>query len=117
MNDDPAWPSPPSLHRMLYWGDAPGKRPHDHVRRDVPDVSRRGIIFVLQNGKDAHPDIQAKGWANCRICGAHLGTRDLTAFGFVWPEKAEHYVRSHGVWTPECDQLLQRVLATTARHP
>lgn len=109
--DDPAWPSSPSLHRMLYWGDSPGKRPHDHVRRDVSEVHRQSIVFVLKNGQDAHPEIQANGWANCRICGTNLGSRDLTAFGFVWPEKADHYLLEHGVWTPECDQLLRQVLA------
>ena len=112
-DDDPAWPSPPALRRMLYWGSAPGERPHDHVRRDVPTLGRGQVTFVLQNGADAHPGIQAKGSANCRICGAQLGSGDLTAFGFVWPEKADHYVTAHGVWTPECDQLLHAVLCFT----
>jgi len=112
--DDPAWPSPPSLHRMLYWGDVPGERPHDHIRHDVPDVHRRSVAFVLEHGKDVHPEMQAMGWANCRICGANLGSRDMAAFGFVWPEKAEHYLLAHNVWTPECSQLLQSVLAARA---
>jgi hypothetical protein len=109
--DDPAWPSPPNLRRMLYWGRASGERPHDHIRSDVPEVSRRSVAFILQNGKDAHPSTQAMGWASCRICGANLGSRDLTAFGFVWPEKAEHYILAHGVWTPGCTILLQHALA------
>jgi hypothetical protein len=54
------------------------------------------------------------GWASCRICGANLGSRDLTAFGFVWPEKAEHYIVAHDVWTPECTQLFQRALSHAA---
>lgn len=36
---------------------------------------------------------------------------DLTRFGFVWPEKAEHYLTEHGVWTPECSELLLAVLS------
>jgi hypothetical protein len=51
------------------------------------------------------------GWASCRICGAQLGSMDLTRFGFVWPEKAEHYVVAHDVWTPECSEILRRVLS------
>jgi hypothetical protein len=94
---------------MLYWGEAPGERPQDHVRRDVPDVARQALAVVLQHGRDAHPDMQAMGWASCRICGANLGSRDLTAFGHVWPEKAEHYVLAHAVWTPECTDLFDAV--------
>lgn len=97
---------------MLYWGSDPGERPNDHIRQAVPDVSRRAVAFVLEHGKDAHPEIQAAGWANCRLCGAALGSRDLTAFGYVWPEKAEHYVSAHGVWTPECDAILHCVLSS-----
>jgi len=99
---------------MLYWGQAPGQRPHDHVRHDVSPASRRQLAVILQNGHDAHPWAQAMGWADCRICGAHLGSRDLTAFGFVWPSKAEHYITAHDVWTPECTQLLN-VVRTVAR--
>ena len=108
---DPAWPSDPALIRMLYWGTAPGDRPRDHIDVTVPTVHRRSVALVLKHGADAHPNVQAMGWASCRLCGAHLGSRDLTAFGFVWPEQAEHYLIEHDVWTPECAQLLQRVTA------
>lgn len=111
---DPAWPSPPDLRRMLYWGQSAGDRPQDHVRDDVPAVQRRSVAFILQNGRDAHPSVGTMGWASCRICGANLGSRDLTAFGFVWPEKAEHYIVAHDVWTPECTQLFQRALSHAA---
>lgn len=98
---------------MLYWGDSLGARPHDHVRRDVPDLARRQVALVLQNGTDAHPGVGLRGSANCRICGEPLGSGNLTAFGFVWPEKADHYVLVHGVWTPECSQLLHAALSFT----
>lgn len=94
---------------MLYWGAGPHARPQDHVRVDVTDAERRELAFVLEHGRDAHPKMQTKGWATCRICRDQLGSRDLTAFGFVWPERAEHYVLQHGVWTPECTALLHRV--------
>lgn len=99
---------------MLYWGRSAGERPQDHVRGDIPSGQRRAVVFILQNGRDAHPSMQAMGWANCRICGADLGSRDLTAFGFVWPEKAEHYLLAHDVWTPDCALLLKHALAHSA---
>lgn len=49
------------------------------------------------------------GWANCRICGERLGTRDLFGNGFVWPEGANHYVLIHKVWTKECDEMLAAI--------
>jgi len=113
MNCDPAWPSPPSLRRALYWGSTPGARPQDFVDVTVPAWCRAAVALVLKNGVDAHPGTQAMGWADCRLCGAHLGSMDLERFGFVWPEKAEHYVVAHGVWTPECGQLLDAVLFFT----
>jgi hypothetical protein len=99
---------------MLYWGREVGQRPQDFVDARVPAWEREAIAFVLKNGIDAHPGIQAMGWANCRLCGANLGSRDFTRFGYVWPEKAEHYLSSHGVWTPECSSLLQRALSRSS---
>lgn len=95
----------------MYWGDQVGKRPQDFVHQGAPTWQRDALVFILQNGLDAHPGIQAKGWANCRLCGAQLGSMDLTRFGFVWPEKAEHYVVAHDVWTPECSELLKNALS------
>lgn len=96
---------------MMYWGAGPGERPQDLVDASVSPWERAAIAFVLANGVDAHPGIRAMGWADCRICKVPLGSRDLTRFGFVWPEKAEHYLVEHGVWTPECDELLRAVLS------
>jgi hypothetical protein len=58
------------------------------------------------------------GWADCRMCGRRLGTRDFFGDGFVWPEMADHYVLDHKVWTPECDEMLaavRREFRTTAK--
>jgi hypothetical protein len=107
----PGYPTPLCLRPLLYWGTDPGERPHDFVNVQVPPWQRDAIVFILGNGVDAHPGIQAMGWASCRICGANLGSRDLTRFGYVWPEKAEHYLVDHGVWTPECEGLLRAVLS------
>lgn len=96
---------------MLYWERTVGQRPQDFIDPHVPTWARDAVVFMLKNGVDAHPGIQAMGWADCRICGANLGSRDLTRFGFVWPEKAEHYLTAHDVWTPECSAVLQLVLS------
>ncbi len=86
---------------ILYWTAT--EPPHKFVRDDVPDRSRRQLALVLKNGERVHAWM---GWAECRICGAELGTQCLGALGFQWPQKAEHYILEHGVWTPGCAELL-----------
>jgi hypothetical protein len=110
----PGFPTPSHLRPLLYWGTDFGERPQDFVDARTLSWARDAIVFVLKNGVDAHPGIQAKGWAECRICGAQLGSMDLTRFGFVWPEKADHYLTEHEVWTPECGELLSAVLSHAA---
>jgi len=111
MPTHPGYPTPLHLLPALYWGTSPGERPQDFVDPSVPAWCREAIGFILGNGVDAHPGVQAMGWASCRICGAPLGSRDLSRFGYVWPEKGEHYVVAHDVWTPECSAILRRALA------
>ncbi len=115
MVEHPGYPTPACLIPALYWGRDPGQRPQDFVDPSVPAWARDAIVFVLKNGVDAHPGIQAMGWADCRICGTNLGSMDLTRFGYVWPEKADHYLTVHDVWTPECSTILQSVLSYGAR--
>lgn len=78
-------------------------QPMEFVRTDVPDLDRAALAKVLAAGKEG---IGYMGYAECRICATRLGTRDLYGFGFMWPEKAEHYITEHSVWTPGCDKLL-----------
>lgn len=78
-------------------------QPQDHIRRDIPMAVREELAKVLENGERG---ISYMGWADCRICGERLGTADMVGHGFVWPERAEHYVLKHDVWTPGCDALL-----------
>ena len=111
MVEHPGYPTPLHLRPLMYWGRDVGQRPQDFVNVRTPAWAREALVFVLKNGVDAHPGIQAMGWADCRICGANLGSRDLMRFGYVWPEKAEHYLTVHDVWTPECGELLRAVLA------
>ena len=88
--------------RILFWGDKPGERPHDFVREDIPRGDRQRLAQALRTGREV---ASYRGWANCRICGAHLGSRDMGGRGFVWPEKADHYLIEHDVWTPGCQAL------------
>jgi len=41
------------------------------------------------------------GWADCRMCGKHNGSRDYTDGVYVWPEGLAHYVREHQVKPPQ----------------
>lgn len=101
-----------------FLGVVPGGKkygqPRDHVRPDVPRVDREELARALQLRSVENPTggdvlMSYMGWADCRICGERLGTRDLFGHGFVWPEKAEHYVLRHKVWTKECDAMLAAV--------
>jgi hypothetical protein len=126
---------PASGKRILFWDDLPSTtgldplldlfvglkklgRPQDFVRHDIPwdDRETLGKALRLRSGQEATAGYPGgdvlmgyMGWADCRICGERLGTRDLFGYGFVWPEKAEHYVLSHKVWTPDCDLMLAAV--------
>ncbi len=99
-------------------GVVPGGRkygqPKDHVRDNVPRTDREELARALQIQSPTNPGggdvlMSYMGWADCRICGERLGTRDLFGHGFVWPEKAEHYVLVHGVWTKECGEMLAAI--------
>ncbi len=116
--------------RILFWDDEPGGplrplldalgglfgvreygQPRDHVRVDVPSEDREELSRALQPWGTMNPtggDVltNAFGHATCRVCGEELGSKDLFGHGFVWPEKADHYVLAHRVWTPGCDEML-----------
>lgn len=127
--------------RILFWDEQAGElqplldmlgvklrgnerlgQPKDHVRLDVPWEDREEVAKALQLRSTMNPTggdvlMGYLGWADCRICGERLGTRDCFGYGFVWPEKAEHYVLNHHVWTPGCDELLAAVRQTRRRAP
>lgn len=117
--------------RILFWDELAGElqplldllnvvpggrkygQPKDHIRRDVPWADREDLSVALQiksplNQRGGDVLMGYMGRANCRICGHQLGSRDLFGHGFTWPEKAEHYVIVHHVWTPECAEMLAR---------
>jgi hypothetical protein len=125
--------SPPTGKPLLFWdekvdgglghlldvlGVVPGGRkygqPRDHIWQDVPQVDREELARALQPRSAANPTggdifMGYMGHAECRICGEELGSRDFFGHGFVWPEKADHYVLVHNVWTRECNEMLAAI--------
>ena len=105
-------PAPSAGKQILFWDDEvsgplqplldvlgvfPGGRKHgqpkDHVRPDVPWADRKQLADALQLRPPAGSvggDVlmSYRGWADCRMCGRRLGTRDFFGYGFVWPERA-----------------------------
>jgi hypothetical protein len=69
-------------------------------------TDRALVIGALASGR---PVVSYAGFAQCRICDVVLGTCDMEVHGFAYPEKAEHYLQEHQVWTPGCDELLARI--------
>jgi len=104
------WSDHPIDH-IMFWNDGPFivNRPHTrmgYAQLYASPEDRQLVIETLKRGavRDAY-----LGWADCRICGARLGTKDLTGYGLVWPEKCEHYVEAHDVWTEGLDRLLKAI--------
>jgi len=94
---------------LLLGRRAPLLEPRHCVRRDVARADREELARALAMGtvKESY-----YGHASCRICGAGLGNKDLVGWGYQWPEKAEHYVLVHDVWTPACTRMLAQVRST-----
>lgn len=109
--------------RLLFWDEQAGElqplldflgvnlrdrrygQPKDHIRKDIPRSDREELARALERTDD-NLLMGYLGWADCRMCQERLGTCDLFGHGFVWPERAEHYILHHDVWTPECGEML-----------
>jgi hypothetical protein len=89
---------------LLFW--TPEDPPQSFVRHDVPAGERALVAHALLRGWHV---IACAGHANCRICGEALGSSDMAVHGMIYPQKAEHYLIEHDVWTPGCDELLRRL--------
>jgi len=104
------WSDRPVDH-IMFWSDSPLVANQPQARAGLAALyaspeDQRLVIEALKNGAVRSAYL---GWANCRICGAGLGTKDLTGYGLVWPEKCEHYVEAHGVWTEGLERLLKAI--------
>lgn len=56
--------------------------------------------FVLEYLGRGHPITAALGASLCRVCGAPIGSQDVTDGEFVWPEGLSHYLAEHDVRPP-----------------
>lgn len=84
-------------------------QPQDRVNTTIARADRVALAHALAHGEVLESYL---GWADCRICGVQLGTKDLMGWGFMWPEKAEHYILEHDIWTPDCTRLLAAIRTT-----
>lgn len=101
------WTSPRSKNpgaQILYWSEE--EPPAKFIRPEVPMTDRALVIGALASGR---PVVSYAGFAQCRICDVVLGTADMEVHGIAYPERAEHYLKEHLVWTPGCDELLARI--------
>jgi len=71
--------------------------PADLIDRALDPSEARWVASYLDRGLVAG---SAMGAAECRICGARIGTRDLTDLVFIWPEGLGHYVLAHQLRLP-----------------
>jgi hypothetical protein len=49
-----------SDRKILFWEHAPGQRPQDFVRHDIPRGKREQLATVLKHGRRG---LQYRGWA------------------------------------------------------
>jgi hypothetical protein len=84
-------------------------QPKDCVNTKIARADREALARALAGGEVLEEYV---GYADCRICGVKLGNQDLMGWGFMWPERAEHYILEHEVWTPDCVRLLAAIRTT-----
>lgn len=72
-------------------------------REDAADYLRRGFVARAWMGR-----------STCWLCGATLGSLDLTDGDHVWAEGLEHSVLVHAVALP--DEFLRHVTTRIACH-
>jgi hypothetical protein len=63
-----------------------------------PQDERQLVADYLERGTLVN---QYRGLSDCRFCGQHNGSAELTDGAFCWPEGLAHYVREHKVRLPE----------------
>jgi len=93
---------------ILYWSEKHCPQDYENCISSVSTEAVDRVIAALRLGENVQ---QARGWANCRICEASLGSSDLSSNGFMWPSQAEHYVVEHGVWTPDLNQFAETLFS------
>ena len=65
--------------KIMFWSEEHRPQDYENCVLDVSEEKITAVIEALQSG----PVLESwKGWADCRICEAHLGSRDLGSHGF-----------------------------------
>lgn len=72
--------------------------PQDMVGK-LDKETKRKIIDYLSDRKFFK--VAYRGWADCRICGEHLGSSDYSDKKYTWPQGYEHYIQKHNVVPPK----------------
>lgn len=88
------------LRRIGYWlGErSPGlPDPRQFVDEGWDQDDREFMAAYLRRGLLARAYL---GCSECRICGARVGSVELSDGTFIWPESLAHYVLVHGVRLP-----------------
>jgi len=98
----------------MFWSDQDSPQLYEGLVAGVPRTDVRLAIWLLRAGG---PGVAYLGFARCRICGEILGTKDFGLLGFVWPERAEHYIERHGVWVPGLNDLIATVRSRRVQAP
>jgi hypothetical protein len=103
---------PKTLKKIFFWSDE--HLPGNCITDAIPSLKRLALAGVLMGGDEVN---SYRGLALCRMpkCGQFLGSQDLTAYGYMFPSRCEHYVLQHGVWLPECEDLLELALGSIRR--
>lgn len=98
----------PDATPIFFWSDiridglpVPG----EHVRTDIDPTRAAKLVAILKSGSEI---CGYRGMAECRMpgCQCLIGSKDLGAHGFIWPQGCEHYVTHHSVWPPGADELI-----------
>lgn len=100
------------LKPIFFWDDT--HKPQDFIVSGIPALKRFALAGVLARGKMI---ASYRGIALCRMpnCKEGLGSQDWAAYGYKFPNGCEHYVLKHGVWLPDCDDLLEAALSELRR--
>lgn len=96
--------TPAEAREIMFWSE---EYPPENYAGSAQVVRPEHKEFVVDLLKAGNSLAAWMGYADCRICGERLGTQDLGLLGLKWPEKAEHYVLEHDVWTPGLTALFK----------
>jgi hypothetical protein len=90
-----------NLTRVFFWGEE-----HQRVE-EITNLQVEGwnqteeAKICVEYLKAGEPIEWYCGWANCELCGAHLGEKDMCHENWTFPEYCEHHILAHSVKPPQ----------------